>query len=633
MHQKISASDYLAHVVATSQTNPYIRSAAKTFHGVYLETAKLELRRRGLASEPFDYSQLAPELDRIRNREDMAEFGIPALVRMLKEYRDMLGADVLTEIEETLIGFRYWLDEPGDINACYFTENHQPLYHSAEYLVGDMFPDRVFPSNGKDGKWHKQHAVVCMERWMDWREKFGFSEWLTNYYAEDIVALLGMIFYAEDEALKQRQGALVNTLLFDIAINTFRGHWIGTHGRTYVPYLVDPAFESISPICRLCWGEGDIDGGLADCAIMMAVYEYPCPEVIRKVALDKPAVMISRERMSVDTADARYYGVDPADFENIMFFWGIQVYDAKEVIENSTRVMLPSNWMNERINAYREKYRLHAFAGIPCDEDPDFTAMTQVDIYTYKTPDYAVNCAQDFRKGKLGYQQHVWGANLGGRAVVFTNHPGSLEYQDRPNQIAGNGVLPRGAQHENVVLCVYRVPADYIRVLETHAYFPQHEFDEVIEKDGWVFGRKDDAYVALRSLMPANWKAPDPAMYRAAYREEWQGYFDAAKPGLYHANGHANVWVTELGSKAQNKSFESFVSGFRGVGIEGDTFGFTYRSPSQGEMCFGWDQPLRVKGKEIAINDYPRYDNPYCQAEFFVDDLKIRFDGSEWESV
>ncbi|HEY5465580.1 MAG TPA: hypothetical protein VIL27_00960, partial [Clostridia bacterium] len=331
--------------------------------------------------------------------------------------------------------------------------------------------------------------------------------------------------------------------------------------------------------------------------------------------------------------DAKYYGVDPADFENIMFFWGIQVYDAKEVIENSTRVMLPSNWMNERINAYREKYRLHALAGIPCDEDPDFTAMTQVDIYTYKTPDYAVSCAQDFRKGKLGYQQHIWGANLGGRAVVFTNHPGSLEYQDRPNQIAGNGVLPRGAQHENVVLCVYRVPADYIRVLETHAYFPQHEFDEVIEKDGWVFGRKDDAYVALRSLMPANWKAPDPAMYRAAYREEWQGYFDAAKPGLYHANGHANVWVTELGSKAQNKSFESFVSGFRGVGIEGDTFGFTYRSPSQGEMCFGWDQPLRVKGKEIAINDYPRYDNPYCQAEFFVDDLKIRFDGSEWESV
>ena len=150
MSQRISSSDYLAHVVSSIQTNPYVRAAAKTFHGVYLEAAKLELRRRGFPGHIFDYTQLRPELDRIRNREDMAEFGIPALVRMLKEYRDMLEPEVISEIEETLVGFRYWLDEPGDINACYFTENHQPLYHSAEYLVGDMFPDRVFPSNGKE---------------------------------------------------------------------------------------------------------------------------------------------------------------------------------------------------------------------------------------------------------------------------------------------------------------------------------------------------------------------------------------------------------------------------------------------------------------------------------------------------
>ena len=133
---------------------------------------------------------------------------------------------------------------------------------------------------------------------------------------------------------------------------------------------------------------------------------------------------------------------------------------------------------------------------------------------------------------------------------------------------------------------------------------------------------------------PFDYSQLAPELDRIRNREDMAEFgIPAAKPGLYHANGHANVWVTELGSKAQNKSFESFESGFMGVGIERDTFDFTYCSPSQGEMCFGWDQPLRVKGKEIAINDYPRYDNPYCQAEFFVDDLKIRFDGSEWESV
>ena len=629
MSQAMTSNEYLSHVLAGIETNPHIRAGAKTMKGVYLEATKLELHRRGLPSGSFEYEYLKPQLDRIRAREDCAEFGIPAMVRMLKEYRDLLPAEVVTEMEETLVGFRYWLDEPGEINACYFTENHQPLYHSAEYLVGAMFPDRIFPSNGKDGRWHMEHGRRCLERWTGWRETFGFSEWLTNYYAEDIIALLGVIAYGEDRALANRLRAVVDTMMFDIAVNTFRGHWIGSAARVYALYLVEPSNEAIGPISRLYWGEGSIDGGIADCAIMMAIYDYEVPEAIVKAARDPSQVIIGKERMSVNTKDAKLYGVDPADFENIMFFWGLQVYDAVDVIENSSKVMIPSNWMNERINAYKEKFKLHRMAGLPFDEDPDFTAMTQVDLYTYKTPDYAVNCAQDFRKGKMGYQQHIWGANLGGRAKVFTNHPGSMEYWDRPNMIAGNSFMPRAAQHENVVLCVYRVPADHIRMLETHAYFPQHEFDEIVEKDGWVFGRKDNGYIALGSLMPAHWKPVEAAMYQAAYRVGWEPHFKRAKPSIYHANGHANVWVAELGSKAQNGSFEAFIAGFEGLAVEGDTFGFAYNSPSQGKMTFGWDAPLTVKGEEVSIVDYPRYDNPYCQAAFPADKLVIRCDGSE----
>ena len=46
-----------------------------------------------------------------------------------------------------------------------------------------------------------------------------------------------------------------------------------------------------------------------------------------------------------------------------------------------------------------------------------------------------------------------WGATLGGRTIVFTNHPGSQDFEDRPNQIAGNWILPRAAQYENVLFC------------------------------------------------------------------------------------------------------------------------------------------------------------------------------------
>ena len=624
----MTTSEFLTHVVASSHHNPYVQNAAKTFHGVFIEAAKLELKRRGLPSEEFDYSQLKPALNRIHNREDCAEFAIPGLVRLLKVYREMLPAEVVTEIETELIGFRYWLSEPGEINACYFTENHQPLYHSAEILVGSMFPDTVFPSDGNTGAWHAEHGKKMLRRWIDWRTRFGFSEWTCNYYEEDIIALLGLTEYCDDEEIKKRSRLLINTLMFDTAINTFKGSWIGSRGRTYPHYLVDPMFEGISQVCRLYFGEGQLDGGLSDVAVLMAIYDYKIPEAIIKVANDPSPVMISRERMSVNSKDARMYGVDPDDFDNIMFFWGLQVYCYEEVIEQSKHVINPNSWMNERINAYSEKYKLCDAAGVACDKDPDFTAMTQTDIYVYKTPDYAVSCSQDFRRGKQGYQQHPWGAHLGGRAIVYTNHPGSLEYRDRPNAIAGNWYLPRCVQHENVVLSVYRVPADIIRMLETHAYFPQKEFDEIVEKGGWVFGRKDNAYIALKSLNRAEWKPSDPEMYQVVYGSEWEKYY-TEKPFFYHANGHANVWVTELGSKTQNGSFESFIAGFDGVEICGDTFNFTYNSPSQGEMRFGWDGPLTVKGKEIQIKDYPRYDNPFCKAEFNSKRLEISCGGSE----
>jgi hypothetical protein len=617
MSHVLNSSNYLLHVQESAHSNPFVKRSLSSFHAGYYEVVKLELRKRGLSKEDFNYEHLTLTLDRIRTRQDMAEFGIPALIRILKEYRNMLDKKVINEIEETLIGFRYWLDEPGEIDACYFTENHQPLYHSAEYLVGSLFPDAVFPSKGKNGAWHKEHGRIFLSRWMKWRMNFGFSEWCTNYYCEDIIALLGIYYYADDMELKEGAEKLINTLLTEIALNSFHGHWIGTHGRTYTRYLVEPAFDSISPICRLYWGEGSIDGDLADCAIMLAVYDYKCPEDIINIAKDNSEVFINKERMSINTQDAKYYGVDPEDFDNIMFFWGNQTYDAKAVIKNSAKVMTPTNWMNERINAYLEKYELCDKAGIPCDEDPDFTALTQVDLYTYKTPDYAIACAQDFRKGKQGYQQMPWGATLGGRAVVFTNHPGSLDFVDRPNLIAGSWILPRAVQQENVVLCIYRIPAEYIRMLETHAYFPQHEFDEVVEKYGFVFGRKDNAYVALRSLLPAYFKEPDLDLYKVVYGEESEKYSKNAKPYFYHANGHANVWVTEMGSMAQNGSFQQFMDTFRSSEIVGDTFNFTYTSPSQGVMSFGWNEPLIVDGEVIQIKNYPRYDNKYIKEEFY----------------
>lgn len=607
----------------------YLRKAAALpakSHGFqgspYQELVKLELMAMGEEAPAVDYGCLDETRKMLDGRKDCADFYIQALIPILKNHRGStrLPEEYAVKIEDSLIGFKYWIDEPGEAQACYFTENHQILYHTAEYLAGQMFPDRIFPSNGRDGSWHREHSLKYIRRWLDWRVRFGYSEWLADgYYCEDLESLVSLWKYALEEDVKKTAWMLIDMTMFDIAVNSKDGYLCTTHGRVYAPSLVRPKSQGTTPVCALYWGEGSMES-FSDAAALMAVHGYQLPRAIREAALDKPEVMINHERTSIDVEEARYYGADPKDFDNIMLFWGIQAYSHRDVIDNSLKVFHPYwNWMVNRFRAYKDHYERCDEAGAPSvSGTPDYTAMTQANIHTYRTPDYSLSCVQDFRKGRMGYQQHVWSAYLGGNAHVFTTSPGSEDYSARPNQLAGNLFLPRAAAHENVLLCIYRIQPDFVDFLYTHAYFPRDEFDEVIERDGWVFGRKEKGYIALRSLVSARWKQVDEQKLQsvapgAAIRQS----FD------YMAPGHANVWVTELGSERQNGSFEQFCAGFTSDALEGDTLNVTYRSPSQGRMDFGWVKPLFVNGQEINIHGYKRYDNPYCQAEFNSKKLEI----------
>ncbi len=600
-----------------------------SFTGLYLELAKMETAMRGDPLEPVREFAVEKALDRIDARLDCADFTIPALIRMLREHRGTprLSETLAKKIDRSLVNYKYWLDEPGEIHACYFTENHQILFYSAEYLSGQLYPDTVFPNNGMTGKAHQQHARAFLLRWLAWRERFGFSEWLTQgYYMEDMLGLVCLMLYADEPEIRTRCRMLIDVLVFDLAVNGFRGHLPTTHGRVYTRFIIEPDYEDCSAVMRLLFDEGFIEDGMSNCAVMLAACGYDCPPAIR-AAYHTGGIQTSRERMSIDVADAKYYGVDPADFDNIMFFWGMQTYSDRLCIENSLKVFPSWNWMTNRIKAYQERYRLCDEANLPCPDAPDFTAMTQVDIFTRRTHDYILSCAQDFRKGRMGYQQHPWTASLGGRAVVFTTSPASLEYSNRPNRWAGNLCLPRAAQHENVLLCIYRILPDFVDYLYSHLYFPKHEMDEVIEKDGFLFGRKDDGYIAVTSLQPAYWEPKDPALFRALYPDEWERRFDEAEDYEYIAQGHANVWAVEMGSRAENGSFEAFVNSFENASLSGDSHDCVYMSPSRGKITFGWSKPLTVSGEEILLHGYRRYDNPFCQAEFDAGKLEIRAGG------
>ena len=52
---------------------------------------------------------------------------------------------------DVMLGFRYWMDEPGNDVMWYFSENHALLFHTACHLAGTLLPDATFTRQAAQG--------------------------------------------------------------------------------------------------------------------------------------------------------------------------------------------------------------------------------------------------------------------------------------------------------------------------------------------------------------------------------------------------------------------------------------------------------------------------------------------------
>ena len=618
---------YLKHVAAGEKSDPFLSQDLETgFNGVYVELAKVILAERGEEVSCTE-KNLEASLCRVHERLDCGDFVLPAFLLLLSGHRDtkVIPPGYLDRMEAEVLSFKYWLDEPGvDIHLpCYFTENHQILFHTLEYIAGEMYPDRIFTVNGKSGEWHRKHAEAFLDRWLSWRRRFGFSEWLsTTYYSEDILALATLWKLAGKAGYRKQAEYLIYLLLFDIAVHSFKGAFSGTNGRMYNAPTMYPPFAGTNAVAAYLWGDDAAkraytDGGLVPSAIVLAAVDFTVPEVFGAIASDQGKIVEAKQRMSLNVEDSKLYGIDPADFDNIMLYWGLHTFHHRMVIENSRKFCPDWYNMDASIAANLEKFRLMEAAGAVTDQDPNGSALTEVNIYTYRTPDYMLSCAQNYRRGRTNFQQHIWQATLGGQAVVFVTNPGSNDYTGRPNYFVGNGHMPKAAAYKNTLISIHRIPAESTHSYSTHAYFPKFAFDECREENGWLFGRKGEGYIALRSCKQGgSFRPADPALFKAVYKKYWQEFYNKAGEYEFWVPGHANVWVCELGDKKTWGSFGRFVETMSAAQTSGDTFCFTYHSPSQGIIKTGWNLPFTVNGREVEVHGYKRYDNPYCQAEF-----------------
>lgn len=635
----------------------------------------------GVEIDAIDANSLTRWFARIDGRLDCADFDILRLLHIWCAHRDDLPAPVRHAVETRLVGFKLWYDEPtpaGVLDECwYWSENHRLIFHTIEYLVGQLFPDVRCGTDGAPGTTHLRRARDRLAAWFDEKAHYGFSEWHSDvYYEKDLSALLTLAEWAEDRALAGRAAAFLDLLLFDIALHLHRGNLGTTHGRSYAKdktqapdQIVFSAAKLVFDATTLSW---PLDRGndrteptpLHEGASLLArARRYRPPEVVCRVARRKGDV-VDREGMGVhidpseplSDAPERADRLSYTDPDLVPFWWDRSALTAWQLVPLTLATMdrhalwdislfAPFAAIRDVTGGDVEVARRLAHSLAPI---VNAGLLARVNTYTYRSPYVMLSTAQSYRPGCAGFQQHVWQATLDERAVVFTTHPGNepwpdpTTWHDLDHYWTGSATLPRSLQHRTVAVHQYApaYPPPNIAALApfqylpyTHAFFPTERFDTVTCDGHWTLGCRGDAYVALWSWRPVRWRLHDP---KEVHTNGLAEPFDLVAEG-----GATNVWIVEVGDVSRWGGFPAFREAVLAASIEvvdlglvedgsHRGFGVSYASPSEGVVECGWDGPIVVAGQPVPIDGYPRFDNPFTFVRHGQMDIAIRDGEYTW---
>ncbi|NOZ01133.1 MAG: hypothetical protein GXP54_04510 [Deltaproteobacteria bacterium] len=584
----------------------------------------------------YNEEALEATFQKMANREDTSDFHLASLVRMLYLDRDKaaLPDDIKQKVVNTVLGFKYWLDEPGKDKMCYWTENHQGLYHSGELLAGQLFLDKVFPNSGMTGAQHVEHATPMVVRWLDMRGRFGFSEWHSNvYFNEDMPALLNLADFAGDEEIRTKAAMVLDVMAFDMLNNCYKGLFATAHGRTYDGKLLEKLKDSTTDALWLMTGLGERSStGNFTAAFLATSPRYVTPGILENAAAAARKNHEHRQRDGIDVADGSKWGIGYTDVDDVVIWAGMAALVAPDVIDGTMSMLDDFDlWDGFLFGDIPDEFKglLKGMTGTPQLREFAETleplsrgmALESMSTYTFRTPDYQLSGAQDYKPGMWGTQTHIWQATLDRDAYVFTTYPGGFGDLDVGGlDFAGQwvgGWLPRATLYRNVAVIRYDpIPVeglgDLIDQDHSHAFFPKGRFDDFVQQGRWVMGRKGDGYVALYSENEPHWS--DDVEYELI------------------ADTHENTWIVEMGSKSGNGSFDTFVKGIKESTVDIDEKGnVSYESPSLGKVEVAAEGPMKVAGKAVDLGPYPRWDNAWAHQEFGTDVTVIQYGGETLE--
>ncbi len=203
-------------------------------------------------------AMIASILGAVENCHDCADFILLPLLWIRAAYSDRLAPELVGRIDKAILGYRYWMDEPGNDVQWYFSENHALLFHCAAYLGGFLLKKERFVRSGRLGA---EQSLVGAERvrlWLDHFEQWEMAEFNSApYFPIDLKGLTALFAFAPDADIKERARLGIIRLLEIVANSSHHGMLTGAQGRSYEHTLRAGRSLELSAIARMLWAKGN----------------------------------------------------------------------------------------------------------------------------------------------------------------------------------------------------------------------------------------------------------------------------------------------------------------------------------------------------------------------------------------
>lgn len=560
---------------------------------------------RGLASGRVDESLVRERLAFIDARKDLSDHRMLLVLKLLLDCPDELPDGLREDMRRTVLGFRYWMDEPGNDSMCHFSESHQLLFSVCEQLAGQLFPDQVFTNDGRKGHRKAARGRERLLEWMGNRFRLGFSEWLSHtYYELDVAGLVLLVDHTLDEELRLRASIILDLIMLDLALHRFDGRFIASAGRANAIQKARPEKAEINEVLAAAFGEGFPFDPDDPSSLFLTRRRYQVPEVIVEIANAEADHLITCSN-GLDASEVpwevqRRPGLDPHQRRDALvnLFWSMGAFSTPESIEPTLeaieRFEMQGNTLLHPLGRLARLPRTRLMGGLLRAVNPVTRgiALQRANVQTYRTPHYLLTSAQHYQVGCFGDQEHLWQAALPGDITVFSTHPGATRLvansrQQTPSAWVGNGINPDIGQDRNVLLALHDlgVRRGYLegrRNELSHLYFPSVKFDEFKIGDRFVAGRRDDSFIGVVALNPIEMISEDEILQR----------------------GTVTGWAVMMADRSEFGSLARLVDHLKRTEVRHAHEALVWHTPEH-VYRLAWKGSLRVDGQAVDTF-YPR---------------------------